>query len=149
MVEGRGCLCGPVMASQLPMLSRGAGRLEFRHLLREVVMHDHYPIRMILAAVTPLTLSLVCFAAPTKAEEGMGTWTQMASGRMAAEYGKDVPRGTVARVTNLKNGRSVQVRIDGRLPSSDPIIVLSADAGLELGMGQTGDKVPVRVDIEP
>jgi hypothetical protein len=77
-------------------------------------MHDHYPIRMILAAVTPLALSLVCVVAPTKADEGMGTWAHNLG--MTAWYGRgEVPRGTVATVTNLKNGRSVQVRIDGSL----------------------------------
>jgi peptidoglycan lytic transglycosylase len=61
------------------------------------------------------------------------------------------PFGTVVRVTNLKNGRSVQVRILDRGPSSGPqadgvIIDLSRRAAQALRFIQEG-RTRVRLDV--
>jgi rare lipoprotein A len=61
------------------------------------------------------------------------------------------PFGTVVRVTNLANGRSVQVRIVDRGPASGPrkdgvIIDLSQAAAAALGFVQDG-RTRVRVEV--
>jgi rare lipoprotein A len=57
-----------------------------------------------------------------------------------------LPLGSVARVTNTSNGRSVQVRIVDRGPErQDRIIDLSRAAAERLGMVETG-VAPVRVE---
>lgn len=60
---------------------------------------------------------------------------------------KTLPFGTRVRVTNLRNGRSVVVRINDRGPYiRGRIIDLSRRAATVVGMTQSG-VVPVRVDI--
>lgn len=60
---------------------------------------------------------------------------------------KTYPFGTVVRVTNLSNGRSVQVRINDRGPFvKNRIIDLSQGAAKKIDMIQAGT-VPVRLDI--
>lgn len=60
---------------------------------------------------------------------------------------KTYPFGTVVRVTNLRNGRSVQVRINDRGPFvKNRIIDLSKGAAKKIDMIQAGT-APVRLDI--
>ncbi len=61
------------------------------------------------------------------------------------------PLGTLARVTNLKNGRSVHVRIIDRGPAEriqrrGVVIDLSLGTAQVLGFIRAG-KIPVRVDV--
>ena len=60
---------------------------------------------------------------------------------------RTLPLGTVARVTNLENGRSVTVRITDRGPyEGKRIIDVSARAAAELGMKKHG-VVRVRIEV--
>lgn len=60
---------------------------------------------------------------------------------------KELPFGTMVRVTNLDNGRSVVVRINDRGPYvGDRIIDLSAGAARVLGMMDSG-VAPIQLDI--
>ena len=60
---------------------------------------------------------------------------------------KTYPFGTVVRVTNLRNGRSVEVRINDRWPFvTGRIIDLSRGAAKKIDMIQAGT-VPVRLDV--
>lgn len=60
---------------------------------------------------------------------------------------KTYPFGTVVRVTNLRNGRSVEVRINDRGPFvKGRIIDLSRGAAKKIDMIQAGT-VPVRLDV--
>ncbi len=60
---------------------------------------------------------------------------------------RSLPFGTMVRVTNLDNGRSVVVRINDRGPySGGRIIDLSAGAAQMVGMMQTG-VAPVQLDV--
>jgi rare lipoprotein A len=60
---------------------------------------------------------------------------------------KTLPMGTRVRVTNLRNGRSVTVRINDRGPyARGRIIDVSYAAAKELGMLEAG-VVPVRVEV--
>lgn len=59
---------------------------------------------------------------------------------------RNLPFGTIVRVTNMANSRTVQVRINDRGPFvAGRIIDLSARAARELGIGDKG-VVPVRVE---
>ena len=61
---------------------------------------------------------------------------------------KTLPLGTRARVTNLKNGKAVSVRINDRGPNAGGrIIDLSKKAANKIGMAQRG-VAPVRVTPE-
>ena len=60
---------------------------------------------------------------------------------------KELPFGTMVRVTNLDNGRSVVVRINDRGPYvGDRIIDLSAGAARVLGMMDSG-VAPIQLDV--
>jgi len=60
---------------------------------------------------------------------------------------KKYPFGTLVRVTNLRNGRSVEVRINDRGPFvKGRIIDLSQGAAKKIDMIQAGT-VPVRLDV--
>lgn len=60
---------------------------------------------------------------------------------------RSLPFGTMVRVTNLDNGRSVVVRINDRGPySGGRVIDLSAGAAQMVGMMQTG-VAPVQLDV--
>jgi rare lipoprotein A len=60
---------------------------------------------------------------------------------------RTLPLGTRVLVTNLKNGRAVEVRINDRGPSVDGrIIDLSYAAARELG-GVSGGTIPVRIRV--
>ena len=58
-----------------------------------------------------------------------------------------LPFGTKVRVTNLKNGRSVEVRINDRGPwGGHGIIALSKAAARAIGMLSDG-RAPVRLEV--
>jgi rare lipoprotein A len=60
---------------------------------------------------------------------------------------KELPFGTLVRVTNLDNGRSVVVRINDRGPyAGDRILDLSAGAARVLGMMDSG-VAPIQLDV--
>ncbi len=60
---------------------------------------------------------------------------------------KTLPFGTRVRVTNTRNGRSVEVRINDRGPTQpNRIIDLSRAAATKLGMLRAGN-VPVRLEV--
>lgn len=60
---------------------------------------------------------------------------------------RDLPFGTSVRVVNLKNKKSVEVRINDRGPfAPDRIIDVTHAAGKKIGMLDQGI-VPVRIDI--
>jgi hypothetical protein len=62
---------------------------------------------------------------------------------------RTLPLETTARVTNLENGRSVEVKVNDRGPYvSGRVIDLSARAAQELGMVQAGLAV-VRIEVLP
>ncbi len=97
---------------------------------------------------------------PTKGwvEEGLASWygkdfhgRPTASGEIYNMYGlsaahRTLPLGTIVRVTNLKNGRSVDVVINDRGPFVDGrIIDMSYGAARVLDMVEDG-VVPVRVE---
>jgi rare lipoprotein A len=77
---------------------------------------------------------------------------QTASGEVYDMYGltaahNDLPLGTKIRVTNLKNGRQVIVRINDRGPFvKNRILDLSYGAAKELGMLVPGT-APVRIEV--
>jgi rare lipoprotein A len=90
---------------------------------------------------------------------GMASWygpgddgTKSASGEIFRQNAltaahRSLPFGTKVRVTNLKNGHSVVVRINDRGPYiRGRIIDLSTAAAQVLGMFEPG-VVPVRVDV--
>jgi rare lipoprotein A len=71
-------------------------------------------------------------------------------GKMVAAH-PSLPFGTIVRVTNLRNGRSTDVRVVDRGPAKGPqrrgvIIDLTQTAARELGFKEQG-KTPVRLDI--
>jgi rare lipoprotein A len=60
---------------------------------------------------------------------------------------RDLPFGSIARVTNLETGRSVKVRINDRGPFVDGrILDLSAAAGAALGIKEAGT-AEVRIEV--
>jgi rare lipoprotein A len=122
--------------------------------------------RLILAAL--LLLLAVQLTAPgcgarrhgwPEAEEGLASWYGPGfHGRQAADGSRFnqrkltaahrvLPFGTVVRVTNLENGRSVEVRITDRGPFvRGRIIDLSKKAAKKLKMIERG-VVPVRIEV--
>jgi len=57
-----------------------------------------------------------------------------------------LPFGSRVRVTNVRNGRSVVVRINDRMASAGPIIDVSQAAGRQLGILRAG-KAPVKLTV--
>lgn len=69
-------------------------------------------------------------------------------GQMTAAH-RTLPLGSVVRVTNLRNNRSVVVRINDRGPfHGNRVIDLSKGAARELGFVQSGT-APVRIELLP
>jgi rare lipoprotein A len=68
-------------------------------------------------------------------------------GQLTAAH-RHLPFGTIVRVTNERNGRSVEVRINDRGPWSggDRIIDVSSSAADRLDM-KTSGIIPVRVEV--
>lgn len=59
---------------------------------------------------------------------------------------RSLPFGSQVRVTNLRNGRSVVVRIEDRLRHRGAIIDLSAGAARQIGLTRSG-RAPVRLTV--
>jgi len=122
----------------------------------------HFTI-LLLLIVSPLTVSAGDDTATSKEElkiqEGIASYygkrfhlRKTANGEifnmteMTAAH-KNLPFGTMLKVTNLKNGREVWVRINDRLPqTSRRIIDLSKGAAEELKMVQDGI-VKVKLEV--
>jgi rare lipoprotein A len=68
-------------------------------------------------------------------------------GELTAAH-KSLPNGTRLRVTNLKNNKSIQVRIIDRLKSHDAIIDLSRESAEKLDMIHDGS-ARVRLEVLP
>jgi rare lipoprotein A len=92
-------------------------------------------------------------------EEGMASWYGVPfHGRRAADgeifdmnslvaAHRTLPFGSILRVTNLNNGRDVQVRVIDRGPFvGDRILDLARAAAVQLGMIGTGT-APVRIEL--
>lgn len=122
--------------------------------------------RLALLAVTVLALDLLTGCAGTSAsyysgetQHGYASWysdrdgTHTASGerfddsQLTAAH-RHFPFGTIVRVTNEQNGKSVDVRINDRGPwtGGGRIIDVSSAAADELGMKRAGI-VPVDLEI--
>lgn len=114
---------------------------------------------LVLALVVVAASAIDCTGrkkAPTKAgkgymEEGMASWygrkfhmKKTSSGERFNMYKKTaahrtLPFGTVVKVTNLENGKSVKVRINDRGPwKKGRIIDLSYAAAKKIGMVKSG-----------
>jgi len=65
--------------------------------------------------------------------------------KMTAAH-RTLPMGTHVRVTNMKNGKSVEVRINDRGPYGRSIIDVSEAAARQLGMIDAG-VVPVTIEV--
>ncbi len=113
----------------------------------EAIRHGYYPYRVMRSV--PIGWSQV----------GMASWygaefngRRTASGEIYNMYNmtaahRTLPFGTLVRVVNLNNGRSVVVKINDRGPFvKGRIIDLSYEAALRLGMIGTGT-VPVRITV--
>ena len=96
---------------------------------------------------------------PDFAQTGLASWygrtkklKRTASGEKLSNYKltaahRSLPMGTIVHVTNLRNGRAVDVRINDRGPFvGGRVIDLSYDAALQLGMTDNG-VVPVRLEV--
>jgi rare lipoprotein A len=91
-------------------------------------------------------------------QQGLGTWYgkeqqggPTASGERFNRFAftaahRTLPLGTHVRVTNRKNGRSVEVRINDRGPYGRAIIDLSEAAARKLDMIEAG-VVPVTIEV--
>lgn len=113
--------------------------------------------RPLLIFITSFIISSCSFPvsrppyAPGYIERGIASWygedfhgRPTSSGEIYDMYGltaahKLMPLGTVAKVTNMDNGRSVKVKINDRGPFVDSrIIDLSYSAAAAIGMVETG-----------
>jgi rare lipoprotein A len=97
---------------------------------------------------------------PRFAQTGLASWymrrtakltrtangEQLGANKLTAAH-RSLPMDTIVRVTNLKNGLSVEVRINDRGPFvGGRVIDLSHDAATLIGMKDTG-VVPVRLEV--
>ena len=84
--------------------------------------------------------------APANREEGEASWYDNPYGGYTAAH-PSLPRGSVVTVTNLANGRSVEVRINDRGPFVDGrVIDLNREAFAELAPPSAG-VIRVRVEL--
>jgi peptidoglycan lytic transglycosylase len=112
-----------------------------------------------LAAARPATIASESACGPSFSQFGLASWygeafhlRQTASGEpfdmndLTAAH-RYLPLNTVVRVTNLRNNRSVLVRINDRGPYvRGRTIDLSSYAAKQLGMRNSG-LAPVRIDV--
>ena len=109
-----------------------------------------------LAAAALATVTLLTFQAPATAQTGHASWYSLTSrtangercnpAAMTAAH-RSLPFGTKVRVENLRNGRSVVVRINDRGPFvGGRIIDLTKGAAHRLGMVSHGT-AKVRVTV--
>lgn len=120
-----------------------------------------FTLAMVVALVTSAPVEVMTKSKVLKTQTGTATYysprfhgKKTASGvkfdrnaLMAAHH--SWPFGTVVRVINLKNKRSVQVRIVDRMSRrSKAVIDLSRKAARELRFRRTGQgRVPVRLEV--
>ena len=111
------------------------------------------------AAAAPVVPAVATAAKPAYGEVGIASWyggrhqgRMTASGeifdenRLTAAH-RTLPLETKARVTNLENGRSIEVTVNDRGPYiRGRVIDLSARAAKELGMAQRGLAL-VRIEV--
>jgi rare lipoprotein A len=118
----------------------------------------------IAAAVLPVALVTGCASEPAltqagQSEQGYASWYGSENGSLTASgerfnlhaltaAHRSLPFGSVVRVTNEQNGRSVDVRINDRGPFTGDhrIIDVSSAAADELDM-KTAGIVPVDVEV--
>ena len=106
----------------------------------------------------PAAAEALCVRAVGKAETGTAAWygghyigQRTSSGSRldtlhATAAHRTLPLNSLARVTNLKNGRSIIVRVTDRGPISESLLIdMSPRAAAELDMKQAG-LVPVSVE---
>ncbi len=126
------------------------------------------PLRLLLAAavciVVTLTFLTGCANSPTsysvgETQHGIASWYSIKDGvhtasgerfddhKLTAAH-RHLPFGTIVRVTNEQNGKSVDVRINDRGPwaGGSRIIDVSSAAADELGMKRAGI-IPVDIEI--
>lgn len=118
---------------------------------------------MKILAILPLLLAtffLSSCSSPPQTQTGLASWysvktnygRETASGERFRQMGmtaahKTLPFDTMVKVTNLKNGKSVKVRINDRGPYVEGrIIDLSKGASRRIGMTEDG-VVPVKIEI--
>ncbi|MDR0401381.1 MAG: septal ring lytic transglycosylase RlpA family protein [Treponema sp.] len=77
--------------------------------------------------------------------EGMASWYGSGSGLFASHA--NLPFGMEIRITNLENGKQVNVKVGGRIPLGDRILDISPEAAniLEINTN-TEDLTPVRIE---
>jgi hypothetical protein len=105
------------------------GRVVSRHLLERRVLEPAEPRRRVIGRVTP--------AQPRGTETGDASWYYAPGSGLTAAH-PWLPFGTVVTVTNLANGKTVQVVINDRGPFGGRIIDLSPEAFSTLAPLGTG-----------
>jgi rare lipoprotein A len=118
-------------------------------------------VRRLWLAAFALIVVCAAQAAAQTAEEGLASWyggkfqcRRTASGEVFDTFQftaahKTLPFGTLVRVTNLDNGKSVTVRINDRGPFvPGRIIDLSMAAATAIGLAGRG-VAPVRLEVQP
>jgi len=122
---------------------------------------DRNTVRRLWLAAVALALASTAQTAAQTAEEGLASWyggkfqgRRTASGEVFDTHlltaaHKTLPFGTLVRVTNLENGKSVTVRINDRGPFvPGRIIDLSMAAATAIGLAGKG-VAPVRLEVQP
>jgi peptidoglycan lytic transglycosylase len=120
------------------------------------------PVVFIGLAAVCVIAALANGAPLPRAEEGLASvYSEQLNGKSTASgerYDKNIhmaahrtlPLGTVVRVTNLNNGKSVRVRISDRGPHvQGRIIDLSSSAAAVLGMSAGVERVRVEILSQP
>jgi len=114
------------------------------------------PVRAAAALLAVLTMSAILPQTVSAAECGRASWYALtgrtASGQKANPNGyyaahRTLPFGTVIRVENLRNGRSVDVKVNDRGPFiRGRIVDVTKAAAAKLGFISAGT-APVRVSV--
>jgi rare lipoprotein A len=92
------------------------------------------------------TLVPAAFSAAQDEQEGNATWYDTETLGMNARHAR-LPRGTRVRVTNLENGKQVDVTINNSMPPMpDRILDISREAAKALEMAESG-ATPIRIEI--
>lgn len=126
----------------------------------EVDRTMHSTLRIFLTVMASLAISTLGASATNKVLNGKASWycikcnggTQTASGEILSDTAmtaahKTLPMGTKVKVTNLRNGKSVVVRINDRGPYiKGRIIDVTKGAAAKLDFIKAG-VVPVKVEI--
>ena len=67
-----------------------------------------------------------------------------------AAASKKIPLGSTAKVTNLENGKSVEVKVNDRGPAvRGNHIDLSKGAARDIGINRKQGKAPVKIEVKP